>query len=85
MVSMELPGTSEGLSAELQELEVLMAGVSESLDPETVRVLQKNLGVIERAIEDSRQAPGNFVGSRPRRQPIEILTRQRESELMIES
>ncbi len=63
--SAELPGASEVLSAELEALEELLAGVSVSLDPETVRVLKKNLGVIERAIEDSRRAlaqdPANEV------------------------
>ncbi len=68
MVSAELPGASEGLSAELKVLEESLAGVSASLDPETVRVLQKNLGVIERAIEDLRRAlaldPANeFLGA----------------------
>ena len=68
MVSVELPGASEALSAELEALEELLAGASVALDPETVRVLQKNLGVIERAIEDSRRAlaqdPANeFLGA----------------------
>ena len=68
MASVELPGASESLSAELAALEELLAGVSDSLDPETVRVLRKNLRVIERAIEDSRRAlaqdPANeFLGA----------------------
>ena len=68
MASAELPGAPEGLSAELESLERLLASVSAALDPETVRVLEKNLGVIERAIEDSRRAlaqdPANeFLGA----------------------
>lgn len=53
----------EGLAAELRTLEEAMVAARSELDPNTVRVLERNLGVIEKAIEDSRQAlaldPGN--------------------------
>lgn len=53
----------KGLAAELSALEAALASASAQLDPNTVRVLQRNLGVIEQAIEDSRRAlavdPGN--------------------------
>ena len=52
-----------GLGPELQDLEEALARTSAQLDPETRRVIEKNLAVIERAIEDSRRAllvdPGN--------------------------
>lgn len=45
-----------GLVAELEALERAVAQGSASLDPNTLRVLERNLGIIERAIEDSRLA-----------------------------
>ena len=51
------------LSAELQQLETALADARAGLDPNTVRVLERNLAVIERAIAESREAlaldPGN--------------------------
>ena len=51
------------LARELASLEAALAQASSRLDPNTVRILQKNLGVIERAIAESRNAlevdPGN--------------------------
>ena len=84
MASVELPGASEGLSAELEALEEQMAGVSDSLDPETVRILRKNLRVIERAIEDSRRAlaqdPANeFLGAHLEREYQRKLSYLREA------
>lgn len=84
MASADLPGASEGLSAELEALEELLADVSVSLDPETVRVLKKNLGVIERAIEDLRRAlaqdPANeFLGAHLEREYRRKLSYLREA------
>jgi hypothetical protein len=49
-------------------LEDQLAAVRDALDPNTLRVLERNMAVIERAIEDSRQAlalePGNEFLSR---------------------
>jgi anti-sigma factor RsiW len=53
----------EGMAGELAILEDVMASATSVLDPNTVRVLERNLGVIEQAIADSREAllqdPGN--------------------------
>jgi anti-sigma factor RsiW len=53
----------EGMAGELAILEDVMASARSVLDPNTVRVLERNLGVIEQAIADSREAlaqdPGN--------------------------
>ena len=52
------PGASvpESLATELQELESTVAAARSRLDPGTVEVLERNLLLIERAIEDSYQA-----------------------------
>ena len=51
------------LASELATLEEVLEVARGTLDPNTVRVLERNLGVIEQAIADSRQAleldPGN--------------------------
>ena len=51
------------LARELSALESVLGEAKERLDPTTLRILEKNLQVIERAIEDSRHAlavdPGN--------------------------
>lgn len=53
----------EGYAEELAELEESLRRSRDQLDPNTVRVLEKNLAVIDRAIRESRQAlevdPGN--------------------------
>jgi anti-sigma factor RsiW len=53
----------EQMAGELAILEDVMASARSVLDPNTVRVLERNLGVIEQAIADSREAlaqdPGN--------------------------
>ena len=47
---------SASLAQELQELEAMFGVMRERLDPGTVEVLERNLLLIERAIEDSYQA-----------------------------
>lgn len=51
------------MAGELAVLEDVLASARSVLDPNTVRVLERNLGVIEQAIADSREAlaqdPGN--------------------------
>lgn len=53
----------EALAPELEELEAVLDAVRGRLDPNTVRIIEGNLGVIDRAIEESRNAlavdPGN--------------------------
>lgn len=57
------PPPPAGLAEELGALEDALATSSADLDPNTVRVIEKNLAVIQRAIDESRQAlavePGN--------------------------
>jgi hypothetical protein len=52
-----------GMADELTRLEAALNAARDRLDPETVRILEKNLDVIDRAIQDSRRAleadPGN--------------------------
>lgn len=60
------------LAAELASLERVLVEARASLDPNTVRVLERNLGVVEQAIADSRRAlaqdPGNdFLAQHLRR------------------
>jgi hypothetical protein len=61
-VSGEAP-PPEAMAGELAVLEDVLASARSMLDPNTVRVLERNLGVIEQAIADSRvalaQDPGN--------------------------
>jgi anti-sigma factor RsiW len=53
----------EALSSELSDLESVLEAARAELDPNTVRVIERNLAVIEQAIVDSRRAlaldPGN--------------------------
>lgn len=51
-----VPAPPVELSAELAELEEALASAGADLDPNTVRVIERNLGVIEQAIADSYQA-----------------------------
>jgi len=64
----QAPAPPAGLADELSTLEEELAAAREALDPNTLRVLERNMAVIERAIEDSRQAlavdPGNEFLSR---------------------
>ena len=57
------PGAPDGMAGELAILEDVLSTARSVLDPNTVRVLERNLGVIEQAIADSREAlaqdPGN--------------------------
>jgi anti-sigma factor RsiW len=59
----EVAAPPEELAAELAQVEETLREARRMLDPNTVRVLERNLGVIERAIADSRNAlaqdPGN--------------------------
>jgi hypothetical protein len=59
----DAPGPSPELADELRVLEAAAAEARGRLDPNTLRILEKNLGVIQRAIDESLQAlevdPGN--------------------------
>jgi hypothetical protein len=49
-------GPPTALADELSHLEAALAVAQQRLDPSTVRILQKNLDVIDRAIQDSQRA-----------------------------
>ena len=52
----EIPGVPTGLANELRSLESVLADAGARLDPSTLHIIEKNLAVIDRAIEDSRRA-----------------------------
>jgi len=52
----DVPGPSPEMAGELHALEETLAQARARLDPNTVRILEKNLGVIQRAIDESVQA-----------------------------
>jgi len=52
----DVAGPPPELAAELQRLEEALGAARGRLEPNTVRILEKNLGVIERAIDESRRA-----------------------------
>jgi hypothetical protein len=58
-----VPGAPAGLAEEVAALEEILRAARGVLDPNTVRVIESSLGVIEQAIADSREAlaqdPGN--------------------------
>lgn len=59
----EDPGVPEEYRSELEELQGVLREHRDDLAPNTIRVLEKNLAVIDRAIRESREAlrmdPGN--------------------------
>ncbi|MEQ8330474.1 MAG: zf-HC2 domain-containing protein [Longimicrobiales bacterium] len=50
------PGANPELAQDVADLEAALSEARDRLDPNTVRILEKNLAVIERAIVESRQA-----------------------------
>lgn len=52
----QVAGPPEDLAAELASLEETVSRARGTLDPNTVRVLERNLGIIEQAIADSQRA-----------------------------
>ena len=52
----DVPAPPERLADDLSALEEIFEAARATLDPNTVRVLQRNLSVIEQAITDSQQA-----------------------------
>ena len=55
-LKLEVAVPDDALSDELASLEEVLEGARSSLDPNTVRVIERNLAVIEQAIADSQQA-----------------------------
>ena len=62
LVSQASPGIGNA-AREAAQLEALLAQHRDGMDPETARILEKNLGIIDRAIQESVKAlqsdPGN--------------------------
>ncbi len=56
MAASQVPEPPADLAGELASLEAAVVEARSNLDPNTVRVLERNLGIIEQAIEDSRRA-----------------------------
>ena len=56
LAASEVPEPPADLAGELASLEAAVVEARTNLDPNTVRVLERNLGIIEQAIEDSRRA-----------------------------
>jgi hypothetical protein len=82
--SVDVPSAPTGLAEELESLEEALARSSAGLDADTRRIIQKNLAVIERAIDESRRAlvvdPGNaFLESHLDRAYRRKLTYLREA------
>jgi anti-sigma factor RsiW len=78
-----------GLAEELAALEAALAGAGETLDPNTVRLLESNLEVIDHAIADSRRAlaldPGNpFLAEHLERSYERKLSYLRETARIVE-
>jgi hypothetical protein len=61
--AMEAATGSDPLADEVRELERTLAAARDRLDPNTLRIIEKNLAVVERAIQESVAAlevdPGN--------------------------
>ncbi len=56
MAATQVAEPPAALAGELASLEAAVLEARDDLDPNTVRVLERNLGIIEQAIEDSRRA-----------------------------
>jgi anti-sigma factor RsiW len=77
------------MASELARLEATLQAAEATLDPNTVRILERNLAVIERAIADSRSAleqdPGNaFLSEHLERVFERKLTYLREAAQVVE-
>lgn len=63
MADVTAAGPPDGMAEELAALEAILESTRAVLEPNTVRVIERSLGVIEQAIADSREAlsqdPGN--------------------------
>lgn len=66
-----------GLAEELATLEEILESARATLDPNTVRVLQRNLSVIEQAIADSREALAQDPGNAFLREHLERMYRRK--------
>lgn len=78
-----MPASSRGegpptaLADELAHLEATLAVAQQRLDPSTVRIIQKNLDVIDRAIQDSQRALATDPADPFLREHLQAVYRQK--------
>lgn len=74
-------GPPRALADELSHLEAALNSARDNLDPTTVRILEKNLDVIDRAIQDSRRALATDPGNPFLREHLQNAYRQKAAYL----
>ncbi len=78
VVQASLPvGVGERYSEELAQLEALLSQHRDELDPNTVRVLEKNLAIIDRAIQESGEALAGDPGNEYLREHLDRAVRRK--------
>ena len=78
VVQASLPvGVGERYSEELAQLEALLSQHRDELDPNTVRILEKNLAIIDRAIQESGEALAGDPGNEYLREHLDRAVRQK--------
>ena len=78
VVQVSLPvGVGESYSEELAQLEALLSEHRDELAPNTVRILEKNLGIIDRAIQESGEALAGDPGNEYLREHLERTVRRK--------
>ena len=78
VVQASLPvGVGERYSEELAQLEALLSQHRDELDPNTVRILEKNLAIIDRAIQESGEALAGDPGNEYLREHLDRTVRQK--------
>lgn len=70
-------GPPTALADELAHLEATLAAAQQRLDPSTVRIIQKNLDVIDRAIQDSQRALATDPADPFLREHLQAVYRQK--------
>ena len=70
-------GVGERYSEELAQLEALLSQHRDELDPNTVRILEKNLAIIDRAIQESGEALAGDPGNEYLREHLDRSVRQK--------
>lgn len=70
-------GVRESYSEELAQLEALLSQHRDELDPNTVRILEKNLQIIDRAIEESGEAWAGDPGNEYLREHLDRVIRRK--------
>ena len=78
VVQVSLPaGVGDSYSEELARLEALLSEHRDELDPNTVRILEKNLAIIDRAIEESGEALAGDPGNEYLREHLDRAVRRK--------